>query len=41
MMKAIMTECHVYDAASNYVPFDFGKEEAFLAAQRKWLPDTM
>ncbi len=41
MMKNIFTECHVYDENSNYKPFDFQKENAFLAVQRRWLPNGM
>ena len=39
MMKVIFTELHFYDAEKNYRPFDFLKEERFLALQRKVLPD--
>ena len=40
MLKNICTELHVYDedAATNYVPFDNEKEEAFFALQRRFLP---
>lgn len=41
MMKTIFTELHIYDEEQNYVPFDFEKEEPFLAMQRKVLPNTM
>lgn len=41
MMKNIFTECHVYDKENNYKPFDFQKEEALFATQRKYLPNTM
>lgn len=41
MLKYIFTHCHVYDEEKNYVPFDFAKEDGFLAAQRKLLPETM
>lgn len=40
MLKAIITQCHVYDEEKNYVPFDYRKEEPFLAFQRKVLPNT-
>lgn len=40
MMKVIFTELHFYDSESNYRPFDFMKEEKFLALQRKLLPNT-
>jgi hypothetical protein len=42
-MKATCTQCHVYDPETNYLPFDFDQPQpsALLAAQRKWLPDTM
>ena len=39
MMKTIFTELHVYDKDKTYVPFDFQKEEPFLALQRKVLPN--
>ena len=41
MMKAIITECHVYDEKENYVPFDFEKEEPLFSLQRKVLPNSM
>ena len=41
MMKSIFTECHVYDRAQNYKPFDAAKEEPLFALQRKVLPNTM
>ena len=41
MMKHIFTELHVYDEASNYVAFDYEKEEPFYWLQRKVLPSTM
>jgi omega-6 fatty acid desaturase (delta-12 desaturase) len=41
MMKNIFTECHVYDPAKNYVPFDAAKEEPLFAVQRRVLPNTM
>eukprot|EP00887_Chlorella_sp_A99_P001620 scaffold8.g1620.t1 len=41
MMKYIFTECHVYDKERCYVPFDFEKEEALFAIQRKMLPEKM
>lgn len=40
MMKVIFTELHFYDSENNYRPFDFLKEEKFLAMQRKLLPNT-
>jgi len=41
MMKNIFTECHVYDQEVNYKPFDYQKEEALFAVQRRVLPSTM
>jgi len=41
MMKGIFTELHFYDASSNYVPFDFEKEEGFWSFQRKGIPNGM
>jgi len=41
MMKGIFTELHFYDASSNYVPFDFEKEEGFWSFQRKVIPNGM
>ena len=41
MMKHIFTELHIYDEASNYVAFDYEKEEPFYWLQRKVLPNTM
>jgi omega-6 fatty acid desaturase (delta-12 desaturase) len=41
MMKNIFTECHVYDAKKNYVPFDAEKEEPLFAVQRRILPSSM
>ena len=38
-LQYLVTQCHVYDEDVNYVPFDFAKEEAFFAAQRKFLPN--
>ena len=38
-LQDLVTQCHVYDEDVNYVPFDFAKEEAFFAAQRKFLPN--
>ena len=40
MMKSIFTELHFYDSESNYVPFDFQKEEPFWGLQRKFLPNS-
>ena len=40
MLKAIITECHVYDEEKNYVPFDHAAESPFLALQRKHLPNA-
>lgn len=39
MVKSIVTECHVYDEAKNYVPFDHAAEEPFLKFQRRFLPN--
>lgn len=41
MCKNIFTECHLYDKDTNYKPFDFEKEEPFLAWQRRVLPNGM
>ena len=41
MMKAIFTECHLYDESRNYAAFDDGDEKAFFAMQRRLLPETM
>ena len=41
VVKNICTECHVYDQQKIYKPFDFKKEEALFAIQRKVLPDTV
>jgi len=41
VLQYICTQCHVYDEETNYVPFDYEKEEPFFALQRKVLPDSM
>lgn len=38
MVKAICTECHVYDKEKNYKPFDYKEEEPLFQFQRKYLP---
>jgi acyl-lipid omega-6 desaturase (Delta-12 desaturase) len=38
MVKSIVTQCHVFDEKSNYVPFDWKKEEKFFAVQRNAFP---